>query len=158
MTTEVGRLRALEGVWDQFTVACLEEIGVHPTWRCLEVGAGAGSIAHWPARTCAHGAVVATDLDTRFPSQEAPHLKILRHDVTEDDFTAGSFDLIHVRMVLCHVAEQAAVLARIRDWLTPVGILLAEDVDFHSVDSSPYPALRWARGVETPRRSLFHRM
>ena len=44
---ERERLASIEGGLDGSTIACLTTIGVGPGWRCLEVGAGAGSIAHW---------------------------------------------------------------------------------------------------------------
>jgi SAM-dependent methyltransferase len=59
------RLRTLETLFDSGTIAELEARGVGPGWRCLEVGAGGGSIALWLAdRVAPGGAVVATDLDT----------------------------------------------------------------------------------------------
>jgi ubiquinone/menaquinone biosynthesis C-methylase UbiE len=49
------------------TIRRMGNIGVTDGWICLEVGAGAGSIARWLARRVGPtGSVVATDLDTRF--------------------------------------------------------------------------------------------
>jgi cyclopropane fatty-acyl-phospholipid synthase-like methyltransferase len=47
---ESQRLHFLEAGLDPVTVACFETIGVAPGWRCLEVGAGAGSMARWLAQ------------------------------------------------------------------------------------------------------------
>jgi len=44
---ELARLRALEDVFDAATRRCLLSTGLGSGWRCLEVGAGAGSIATW---------------------------------------------------------------------------------------------------------------
>ncbi len=44
---ERERLAAVEGEIDSCSIACLTAIGVGPGWRCLEVGARAGSIARW---------------------------------------------------------------------------------------------------------------
>src|SRR5262249_58911214 len=54
----------------------------------------------------------------------------VRHDVTIDEFPANSFDLVHVRAVLMHIAGRMAVLRRVVPWLAPGGWLLAEDCDF----------------------------
>lgn len=55
--------------------------GIQPSWRCLELGAGAGSIAHWLASRCPDGQVVATDLGTTFlAARSAPNLRVLRHE------------------------------------------------------------------------------
>ena len=44
---QLQRLRALEAVLDAQTIERLDSIGVDRGWRCLEVGAGGGSIADW---------------------------------------------------------------------------------------------------------------
>jgi tRNA A58 N-methylase Trm61 len=56
----------------------LESLGVADGWRCLEVGAGGGSIAEWLCRRVGRkGAVLATDLDTRFLyALDFPNLEI----------------------------------------------------------------------------------
>src|SRR5438034_3794011 len=45
--TERQRLRALSDIYDPDTIRHLEDLGVGTGWRCLEVGAGEGSIARW---------------------------------------------------------------------------------------------------------------
>ena len=48
------------------TIRHLQALGVSKGWRCLEIGAGAGSIAAWLCEQVdADGSVVAIDLDTR---------------------------------------------------------------------------------------------
>jgi hypothetical protein len=42
--------RTLEAVFVPGTRACLLATGLRDGWRCLEVGAGAGSIARWVSR------------------------------------------------------------------------------------------------------------
>ena len=65
-----ARLAALEAVFDSGTIRYLDGIGVGDGWRCLEVGAGGGSIAAWLARRVgAGGCVLATDIDTRFAEE-----------------------------------------------------------------------------------------
>ena len=49
LPTEVDRLRLLEKVYDAGTIEVLEQVGIKPDWNCLEIGAGAGSIAYWLA-------------------------------------------------------------------------------------------------------------
>ena len=59
------RLRLLAALLDDGTFRLLERLGVQPGWRCLEVGAGGGSVAAWLCdRTAPGGSVLATDLDT----------------------------------------------------------------------------------------------
>ncbi|WP_336500822.1 hypothetical protein [Candidatus Frankia alpina] len=47
--TERARLVAMASVCDPTTIRILDERGVSAGWRCLEVGAGGGSIAAWLA-------------------------------------------------------------------------------------------------------------
>src|SRR5262245_60645354 len=91
----LGRLRALEAALDSGTIRFLEALGTCEGWRCLEVGAGAGSIAAWLCqRVGATGHVLATDLDTRFlDALDAPNLEVRRHDITTDELPEGAFDL-----------------------------------------------------------------
>src|SRR5215467_6424019 len=41
-------------------------------------------------------------------------------------FPAGSFDLVHVRAVLMHIADRMTVLKKMASWLAPGGWLVAE--------------------------------
>ncbi|WP_261398663.1 class I SAM-dependent methyltransferase [Streptomyces misionensis] len=153
-TGEWGRLRALEDLWDPFTEHCLRQAGVPATARCLEVGAGAGSVARMLARLCPSGDVTATDTDTRFFEDLATEerITVLCHDVTEDGFPVGSFDVIHARMLLCHLADPALVLAVMSEWLRPGGLLLVEDLDMGPADVLPHPVMR--QGLHVAERTL----
>ncbi|MEU3711130.1 class I SAM-dependent methyltransferase [Streptomyces catenulae] len=151
---EQGRLRALEDLWDPFTAHCLRQAGIPATARCLEVGAGSGSVARMLARLCPGGDVTATDIDTRFFEEltAEERLTVLRHDVTRDGFPAGSFEVIHARMVLCHLADPARVLTTMAEWLRPGGLLLVEDLDLGPVDAAPHPVMR--RGLRAAEQTL----
>jgi SAM-dependent methyltransferase len=140
---ERERLEAVEQTWDRGTIRHLVELGVGRGWRCLEVGAGAGSIAGWLARRVApHGSVLATDVDTALLERlHAPGLEVLRHDVVRDELPEGEFDLVHARMVLQHLPERDAALARLVAALRPGGWLLLEDSDWSSLLAST-PSLR----------------
>jgi len=99
--TERHRLQLLEHMLDQETISTLEQREIHRSWRCLELGAGAGSIARWLASRCPDGQIVATDIGTTFLAElSAPNLQVRRHDVVTEDFPLGSFDLIHARWLL----------------------------------------------------------
>src|SRR5262249_41196057 len=64
---ERRRLALLTEIADPITPRRLSDLGVGPGWRCLDVGAGDGSIARWlAARVGPEGRVVATDLEPRF--------------------------------------------------------------------------------------------
>lgn len=126
---ESGRLRLMEEAFDAFTIAHLERIGVTQGWRCLEAGAGAGSIAAWLAGRAGARNVVATDLRPEHLERPARlGVRVLRHDLSLDPAPGGQFDLIHARAVLEHVTSRDEVVGRLAGWLAPGGWLLVEAV------------------------------
>ena len=148
VSTEAKRLRLLEQMLDPGTIRVLDARGIHTSWRCLELGAGAGSIARWLASRCPDGHVVATDVGTTFLERlAAPNLQVMQHNVVTEDFPPGSFDLIHARWLLVNLPEREEVLAKAVRWLAPGGWLVVEDLDVFPVDSSPHPALRRFSGA-----------
>jgi 2-polyprenyl-3-methyl-5-hydroxy-6-metoxy-1,4-benzoquinol methylase len=147
---ESARLALIEEEQDPYTIAQIERFGIAPTWHCLEIGAGKGSIAYWLADRCPQGRVVATDLDVSLLSSSGrSSLEILRHDITRDDFPADSFDLIHARGVLTHTPDPEALCARLASWLRPGGWLLVADPASFPVDSSPHALMRKAGAAST---------
>jgi 2-polyprenyl-3-methyl-5-hydroxy-6-metoxy-1,4-benzoquinol methylase len=71
---ELTRLKLIEQLNDPSTFRQLDAIGVAEGWRCLEVGAGAGSVVRWLSqRVGPAGKVVAIDLDVRFLGDDTPH-------------------------------------------------------------------------------------
>lgn len=140
---EQQRLQIQERVLDPETTRILGRLDVRSSWRCLELGAGAGSIARWLARRCPDGTVLAADIDPAYldPSW-APNLEIRHLDVTKDDLPAGSFDLVHVRYLMVYLAEREAILARAASWLAPGGWLVVEEPHAFTYASSPYPAFQ----------------
>ena len=131
------RLNALEELLDPGTLRQFETIGVGSGWRCLEVGAGGGSVARWLcARVGPTGHVTATDLDPRFVEAALAgqsNVHIMRHDVLRDALPEAAFDLVHARLLLAWLTEPGQALARLVSSLKPGGWLLAEEMDFISV-------------------------
>ena len=114
----------------------LDALGVEDDWRCLEVGAGGGSIALWLSDHA--GSVLATDLDTTPLSDlSRPNLVVKAHDVLEDDLPEAEFDLIHMRLLLAWLADPREALRRLTRALKPGGTLIAEEMDFVSVVPDP---------------------
>ncbi len=125
---ELERLRLLEAWGDADTHTVMKTIGLAPAWRCLEIGAGAGSIARWLAGQCADGSVVAVDLDTRYLAEHGrDNLAWHACDVRCLDLPDGSFDLVHSRLTFCHLADREAMVARATRWLKPGGWLVIGD-------------------------------
>ena len=129
---ELSRLRALEGVWDENTCSILgERVMVQRGWRCLELGAGAGSIARWLAdRVGPSGSVVAADLNCRFLVDMPSNVELRALDAADAEFGREIYDLVHHRSVLSYVSSREQVLGRLVESLRPGGWLVSEEPDF----------------------------
>lgn len=125
------RFSGLEQTFDEVSIANLERLDVPVGARCLEVGAGSGSIARWFAgRVGPTGRVLATDLDTRwFHHDGSPQLEVRELDLVGDPIPDGPWDVIHERLVLQHIPDRLAVLDRLVAALAPGGWILVEDFD-----------------------------
>ncbi len=126
-----GRFDALAAVFDAGTKRHVETLGPVDNWRCLEVAAGGGSIARWLAdRVGPGGQVVATDIDVgHLRTLSLPNLKVLQHNIIEDDLPEPPFDLVHARLLLVHLPHREEALERMISALRPGGWLLAEEFD-----------------------------
>lgn len=123
---EHERLTLLQEVFDPATERLLDRLGVEPGWQCLEVGAGAGSVARMLADRAGPANVTATDMSTAFLEPlESTGIRVLYHDVTADE-QPGEFDLIHSRFVMEHLTARDAALRRMASWLKPGGVLVVE--------------------------------
>ena len=135
---EYERLTCLTEELDPSTVRRISALDPRDDWNCLELGAGTGTVARWMATRCSRGRVTAADIDLRFLADlREPNVDVVRHDLTSDDFPAGTFDLIHSRYVLVHLRDRDRVLARMASWLAPGGWLLIEEPAHFPVESAP---------------------
>jgi ubiquinone/menaquinone biosynthesis C-methylase UbiE len=151
---EDDRLSALERALDPTTRRHLERLGIARGARCLEVGAGGGSIAAWMASVVgSHGYVVVTDLDTRvLEDRFRKHANVV---VRNEDIVQGvspcapdaSFDFAHARLVLGHVADRERAIMNIARVVRPGGWILIEDADFLWVAVGEQPLYPDARAA-----------
>ncbi|MFL6239267.1 MAG: class I SAM-dependent methyltransferase [Actinomycetes bacterium] len=117
-------------LFDPWTFAHLDRLGVQPGWRCWEVGAGGPSVPSWLAeRAHPGGHVIATDIDVSLLRGSDSSFEVRLHDVRVDDPPMTTFDLVHARLVLVHLAQRAAALRSMVASLQPGGWLLIEDAD-----------------------------
>lgn len=124
------RFEALETLFDAQSIENLQSAGVGLGWRCLDVGAGSGSISRWLGATVGPtGRVTATDIDTRFMDDVvAANIEVLRHDILADDLVE-TYDLVHARLLLVIVRERERALKKMLARLRPGGVFVAEEID-----------------------------
>ena len=130
---ELLRLRMIEEALDPTTISHLQSTGIGAGWRCLEVGAGAGSIMKWMGNVVGSGGeVVAVDTNTN----HIRHLSGVPYQIIQGDFLDtsldGAFDLAHCRYVLIHNRQSQAMLEKLCALIKPGGFLVVEEPDFTS--------------------------
>ncbi|TDD77977.1 class I SAM-dependent methyltransferase [Actinomadura darangshiensis] len=171
------QMRVMPVLLDPLTLDVLDATGVGPGARCLELGAGGGSIARALAeRAGPSGRVVAVDLATDY-LEDIPGVEVYRHDITQGLPDPGPFDLIHARLVLLHLPQRLEVLRTLVDALAPGGwLVLGEysgrlpyasaaptedelalfdrvmDIGHHVIGAGAGQSLRWAH--EAPEHLL----
>ncbi|MFL6119156.1 class I SAM-dependent methyltransferase [Actinophytocola sp.] len=147
MTTVEHALGQLwEDIYDPITREVVATLPLDRTWRCLELGAGLGSMSYWLSEKAA--TVVAVDLDTSgIDPGRAPNLTVREQDVTTARFEPESFDLILARATFEHLPDPEAVLRRAVEWLAPGGWLVVEDFYYLPGEHAPTEAARAVLGA-----------
>ena len=143
---ERARLGLLEKVCDPLTVRQLDAIGVGEGWRCLDVGAGAGSVTRLLAeRVGDSGSVLAIDLDVRLLEPLAGgRIEVRRHDLLAEPLPDAGFDLVHARNLLMHLPGRLDALRRLLAVVRGGGWLALCEPDFSDLAISP-PSPAWRR-------------
>jgi len=133
---ERARLEKLEQINDDASLRRIDALGVAAGARCLEVGAGAGSIARALAqRTGVGGCVVAADMDPRFLDDfSGPGRRVVTHDITEGPVPPADFDFVHCRAVLAHVADLPTAVRHLLRCARPGGVVLSEEPDYGAIE------------------------
>jgi SAM-dependent methyltransferase len=142
----LGRL--WERIYDPITQEVVANLPVERTWRCLELGAGLGSMSYWLSERVDRGTVLAVDRDTsRLDAGRAPNLAVRELDLTEARFDPGSYDLVLARATFEHLPNPEEVLRRAVDWLAPGGWLVVEDFYYLPGEHAPTEAARSVLGA-----------
>ena len=145
---ERDRLSSLTSLYDVDTLRLAGSLGLTEGWRCLDVGAGTGTVVELLAdRVGPTGSVLAVDVDTRFLDHLGrSNVEVRQADVTVDPLPADGFDLVHTRLVLEHLPQRHAVLRSMAAAVRPGGWMLVEEFD-------------WATaGMVEPHSEVHHRV
>src|SRR5688572_17386341 len=130
---ELRRLQLIEQALDERSIRWLRSTDIQPGWHCLELGAGAGSIAQWMGSVVGdRGRVLSIDIKPKYIQR----LSSPPYEVVEGDFLDvpldETFDLAHCRYVLIHNRQSQSMLKKLCSLLKPGGFLVAEEPDFTS--------------------------
>ncbi|MFJ8843346.1 class I SAM-dependent methyltransferase [Streptomyces cyaneofuscatus] len=124
--------------YDDITMARLRALGAGPGWRCLDVGAGTGTVSRRLLEEAGVAGVLAVDRDVRFLAERAlPGLDVLEADITGADFDPGRFQLVHARFVLMHLPEHERLITALAELVAPGGVLVLSDAVDLTSDRTP---------------------
>jgi SAM-dependent methyltransferase len=135
---EQQRLREQSLVWAQESSWLLDQIGVQPGWRAIDVGCGPrGILDLLSARVGPTGSVVGLEqnpeharLAVEFCRQSRlENVTIITADVTSAEAASESFDLVHERAVLVNVPDPRAILKAMIRLAKPGAVVACDDID-----------------------------
>jgi SAM-dependent methyltransferase len=143
---ERARLRLLEECHDPLSISQLDAIGVGAGWRCLDAGAGGGSITRVLAeRVGGAGSVLAIDLDTSLLDElTSDRVEVRRLDLMSEQLPQAAFDLVHARLLLMFLSPRLMALERLVSAARPGGWVATIAPDFSTVAVSPASVV-WQR-------------
>jgi SAM-dependent methyltransferase len=143
---EQARLKLLEEYHDPLSAGQLNAIGVSAGWRCVDIGAGGGSVTRMLAeRVGTTGSVLAVDLDTSLlDGLASDRVEVRRHDLLADQLPEAEFDLVHARLLLMFLSPRLGALERMVSAARPGGWLASVAPDFTTVALSPTSVV-WQR-------------
>jgi SAM-dependent methyltransferase len=146
---ERDRLLAIDQLCGVQTRELLVSLGVGPGWRCVDVGAGAGTVARWLAEQVGpSGHVVATDRDPRLLRGLAgARVEVRCADITREPLREAGFDLVFARAVLCHLPERDRAVRHMLAGLRPGGLLVVHDFDIRACAMTCPDNAEFARAV-----------
>ncbi len=150
---EIERLQKWGRVWEPEAEAMLDQIGVQPGWRCLDLGCGPmGIVGALSRRVGPTGRVVAADIN---PKQLAAARELAEREglsnvefVHADAYHTGlpreSFDLVHVRFMFTPLGRGELLLRELLALTCPGGVIATEEADDSSYICYP-PQPAWER-------------
>jgi trans-aconitate methyltransferase len=144
---EYERLRAQARMWEVATGRVLDQVGLLEGASCLDAGCGPGETMGLLAqRVGPEGRVLGVDVDPAIGAMAVEmlngrgygHCAFCAHDLTADVPVPGApFDLVYARLLLFHLPQRVAVLARLWDAVAPGGHLVVQDYDLRAVSVLP---------------------
>src|SRR5579859_387768 len=130
--TELQRLLAQAEVYEPESNWLLDQIGIQPGWRAVDVGCGPIGILNLLCqRVGPHGLVVGLEREPRFVEMARAEIakrglrnvRVVHADALNTGLEKNAYDLVHERLVLINVAARDAFLAEMLSLLRPGGTL-----------------------------------
>lgn len=148
---EYERLVAQSRVWNAVTERVLDRVALQPGAAVLDAGCGPGEVMRALGRRVGpKGTVTGLDIDgaigrealSVLTDEGGARYRFVEGDLTQvDAVPGGTFDLVLARLLVFHMKDQAAAIAKLWSWVKPGGSLLVMDYDLSAVRAIPaHPA------------------
>jgi ubiquinone/menaquinone biosynthesis C-methylase UbiE len=137
-STERDRLLNQAAQYEPTANWLLDQVGVQPGWRAVDIGCGPiGILNLLSQRVGPSGAVIGIEREHRFvemargevAKRGLDNVTIVQADGLDTGLEKGAFDLAHERLVLINVSAREALLEEMLSLLRPGGTVALEDVD-----------------------------
>jgi ubiquinone/menaquinone biosynthesis C-methylase UbiE len=109
---EQERLRVQARAWEGETETMLDQIGIQPGWRCLDIGCGAmGILGPLSRRVGIDNALEQLVAARAYVEEEGlDNAELLERNAYGSELPDSSFDLVHVRFLLAPGGHDDALL------------------------------------------------
>jgi ubiquinone/menaquinone biosynthesis C-methylase UbiE len=133
---EKDRLQVQARLWEPDAEAMLDEIGLARGARCVDLGCGAmGILGPLARRVGPEGKVYGVEMDARsldgaaeyVKAERLPQVELREGDAFATGLPAGSFDLVHARLLLAPVGHHDDLLAEMLRLVKPGGVVAVEE-------------------------------
>ena len=160
---EKQRLLSQAAAFEPQAKRLLEQIGIQPGWRAVDVGCGPiGILDLLSERVGPQGLVIGLEREPLFCEmareevllRALKNVKIVQGDALSTGLEKQSFDLVHERLGLLNVQDRAAFLAEMVSLLRPGGTIVLENID--SVSWVCHPTHRSWDALRDALYTAFH--
>jgi SAM-dependent methyltransferase len=144
--SDAARLDVIHEVYAPVSLRGIEAAGIGEARRAADIGCGTGTMSRMMAERMGDGAVVdAIDISedqvaVARGTAATPGAAEIRYAVAsayEPGLPEGQYDVVFVRLVLCHLKDRAAAMRSMARLLRPGGRLVAVDMDVYSTRGLP---------------------
>lgn len=144
--TGAARLALLDKVYGPDCHRILAARNVGTGMRVADLGCGTGSTTAWfAAQVGSEGEVCAVDFsaeqlaiaERKANAEGLSNIRFLQASADATGLPRGSFDIVHCRLLLCHVTNPLEVVREMMAITKPGGLVIVFDMDINGVFSFP---------------------